>query len=267
MAKNLDLLGKKFGNLTVVKRVENDNNGSSRWLCRCDCGNEIVCLGWKLNKEKTISCGCVHRGKGIAKDIGKKYGKLTVIKRMHNVNGKVKYLCKCDCGNEKVVYAADLRNGKIVSCGCYRLQKLSEKISVHKKTKTRLYRIWQNMKTRCYNPKFKQFKDYGGKGVSVCEEWKNDFMQFYNWAMSNGYNDTLTIDRIDTNGNYEPDNCRWATLKQQARNNSKNVLITHNGETHCLTEWGEIQNINLKTLYSRIYTKKWSIEKALEFKN
>lgn len=133
----------------------------------------------------------------------------------------------------------------------------------HGKTHTRLCRIWIQMKNRCNNPKTKRYKDYGGRGITICGEWQNNFQKFYDWSMSNGYTDDLTIDRIDNDGNYEPCNCRWATVKEQNRNSRKCNMIFYKGETHCLKEWGEILNISYDALRSRM-RQHWEIERMLE---
>lgn len=133
----------------------------------------------------------------------------------------------------------------------------------HNKCNTRLYSIWTSMKTRCYNSNHEAYARYGGRGIAVCDEWRNDFMSFYNWALSHGYNDTLTIDRIDNNKGYEPNNCRWTTRKQQSRNLRNNKNITINGETRCLTEWCNILGLNYYTVWERL-NYGWSVKKALE---
>lgn len=127
----------------------------------------------------------------------------------------------------------------------------------------RVYNIWYNMKRRCYNKNSKDYKNYGAKGINVCAEWLNDFLSFYNWALSNGYKETLTLDRIDNYGNYCPENCRWVTMKQQHRNYSQNRNYTINGEKKCLTEWCEIYNINYTTVICRLQ-KGMSINEALQ---
>lgn len=132
----------------------------------------------------------------------------------------------------------------------------------HGKSNTRLYRIYKTIKTRCYNSNSKSYNDYGGRGVKVCNEWLNDFNTFYDWAMSNGYNDNLTIDRIDVNGDYEPSNCRWATPKQQANNTRRNNYITYKNKTYTITQWGEILNIGQSVLSHR-FMSNWDIEELL----
>ena len=131
---------------------------------------------------------------------------------------------------------------------------------------TRLYRIWLNIKNRCSNPKSDRFKDYGGRGINVCEEWKKDFKSFHDWSISNGYDDDLTIDRIDNDGNYEPSNCRWVTAMEQANNSRKCHVIEFNGESHNMTEWSKILGIPRYVLSNRINTYGWDIERAFTTK-
>lgn len=130
---------------------------------------------------------------------------------------------------------------------------------------TRLYEIWRSLKKRCLNPKTEQYSNYGGRGITVCDEWRDSFQAFYDWAMANGYRDDLTLDRIDGNGNYEPSNCRWATWKEQQNNRRNNHFITYNGETKTLKQWSEQVGIDWDILYSRL-KKGWSVEKALTTK-
>ena len=192
--------------------------------------------------------------------IGKKFGKLTVIELDHKepyyLNGKIQhwkyyYRCICDCGKETIVNGSDIQSRHTQSCGCLQRVKTSKTNKTHGLSHTRIHNIWQGIKQRCLNPNRKIYKNYGGRGIQICNEWKTNFMSFYNWAMANGYNDTLSIDRINNDGDYEPSNCRWITQKEQNRNTSQNLLITYKGETHCRNEWAEILNVKSGTILSR----------------
>lgn len=151
-----------------------------------------------------------------------KFGRLTVIKYYgSNKNSRALWLCKCDCGNEKVVIGNSLLCKLTFSCGCYNKEAASKRRIKHSMSYSKLYKVWQGMKTRCYNPKFMYYCNYGGRGITICDEWLNDFKAFYDWAINNGYKEGLTIDRINNDGNYEPSNCRWITRAEQNRNQRK----------------------------------------------
>ena len=199
---------------------------------------------------------------------GKKFGRLTVIKRAENRGKQVRWLCKCDCGGETITSSQNLREGHTKSCGCYNKDINRELHLKHgdggRKEKTRLYRIWAAMLRRCETPTTERYQKYGAKGISVCKEW-HDYINFKEWAISNGYADTLTIDRIDSKGNYEPSNCRWATAKEQANNIFTNRKITFNGVTKNLQQWADEYQIYRKTLSYRL-DNGWDIEKALTTK-
>ena len=193
---------------------------------------------------------------------GKKYGRLTVIERAGSTaQKKALWRCRCDCGNDVIVVGSHLLNDNTHSCGCYKRDKTIERMISHGKSNTRLHHIWKNMRQRCGNPHKPDYKYYGGKGVTIDDIW-NDYEVFAKWAIENGYSDDLTIDRIDVNGNYCPDNCRWVSMTEQARNMSRNRMITYNGESHCLSEWGEILGISVKVLSHRINAYGWSVERA-----
>lgn len=135
----------------------------------------------------------------------------------------------------------------------------------HGKHGTKLYITWKHMKSRCYNKNDKDYYNYGEIGITVCDEWRNNFQAFYDWSINNGYQDDLTIDRINNNGNYEPINCRWSDRKTQSRSRKYNNYYTIDGVTHCLSEWCEILNLNYRMVYMRL-RRGWTIEKALEVK-
>lgn len=149
---------------------------------------------------------------------GKKYGKLTVIEKDGGDTAGARWKCVCDCGNVITVRGTNLRRGLTTSCGCHQKNVVKMENTTHGQYTSRLHRIWSAMKQRCYNPRNKAYINYGGRGISVCDDWIHDFSAFSEWALSNGYNDTLTIDRINNDGNYEPDNCRWQTRAQQNKN-------------------------------------------------
>jgi len=183
---------------------------------------------------------------------GKKFGNFTVVSLSSNRNRRVHWRCLCACGKGKDVSGSALRSGNTKSCGCLKAELISKAHTKHGMAGTRLYIIWKHMTQRCENQNVERYKSYGGRGIAVCKEWRENPVNFINWAMENGYNDTLSIDRIDVNGDYEPKNCRWIPVKKQAQNRRGNVNITINNESRCLSEWACISGIPYETLRSRI---------------
>jgi hypothetical protein len=194
----------------------------------------------------------------------KKFNRLTAIEKTKSVKRKnssstISYwLFKCNCGKVKEIRKECVVRGTTKSCGCYNIEKTKEiDNTTHGKSDTRLYEILHGMKDRCINNKL-----YTRKNIEVCIEWLNDFMSFYNWAMSNGYRDNLSIDRIDNSKGYYPENCRWATRNQQQRNTDLNRILEYNGENLCIVEWSEITGLRQDTIWRRL-NRGWSVEKTL----
>lgn len=189
---------------------------------------------------------------------GQRYGKLTAIKFSHKDKRNQQFwLFKCDCGNEKIICIGHVKSGNTKSCGCLRIERKTK----HKMYGTRIYKSWMSMKERCLNKNRKDYKDYGGRGIIICERWVNSFENFYK-DMGNRI-EGLSLDRIDNNKGYYKENCRWATLKEQNNNKRNNHLLTHNRKTQNVKQWSEELNINYGILSSRL-TRGWSVKNALE---
>lgn len=203
-----------------------------------------------------------HRGKDIS---GQRFGRLVAIEPIGKTKeGNIIWRCKCDCGNEKDVSTKYLGHGTS-SCGCYSKEVHKKALTKHGQRHSRLYNVHRSMVARCNNPNVHEYGNYGGRGIEVCDEWR-DFKNFADWAKENGYTEAergkCTLDRIDPNGNYEPSNCRWASMKTQERNRRNNVLITFRGETHCMSEWAEIAGLKYVTFTHR-FKAGWSMEKIM----
>lgn len=204
--------------------------------------------------------------------MGQKFGRWTVVapaEPYKNGNG-TRWLCRCECGKERIVAATSLKRGRSQSCGCFHIE-VNQSLTKHGhagtiqkgilKGRSRLYNTWGKMKQRCSNPKVERYPQYGGRGITVCEEWQT-FKPFMEWALANGYEEGLQIDRIDNDGNYEPRNCRWVTPRENTLNTSRTINLTLNGETHSISEWAEITGIKAATLYKR-YHLGWSTQSIL----
>lgn len=270
-AKNnlIDLTGGKFGRWLVIEKYGNENSGDTLWKCKCDCGRIKNIRGSSLTSGNSKSCGCLarelnskrnrenYKPKKIEDLTGRRYGMLTVVKMCKHKSGEpVKWICKCDCGNEKIAKGVYLKNGKTSHCGC-------NKPYSYRLSYPRLYRIWTDMKQRCNNPNNDRAYDYGSRGIKVCKEWEYSFESFAKWALNNGYSDKLTLDRKDVNGNYEPSNCQWITSFAQMSNMRNNVNLKYNGEIQTLSEWCRRLNMNYGTISYRL-KRGWSVEDAFE---
>ena len=193
---------------------------------------------------------------------GRKFGLLTVVRPDPDAkNWKTKWICQCDCGSVRSVYTYNLKNGHTKSCGCESARKRLAARTTHNKSKTRLYRIWAKMKARCTYPGDRAYNEYGGRGITVCDEWLS-FEPFESWSVCNGYSSELTLDRVNNDLGYSPDNCRWATPKQQANNTRKNRVIEYNGISRTLAEWANVTGIRSATIAHRLNVG-WSVEDAL----
>lgn len=209
---------------------------------------------------------------------GKRFGRLKVIRYDHSdKNRNAVFLCKCDCGNEKMIMGRRLitRTKPTRSCGCLQKEKAKQHLSdlekmglvkhnqrrTHGMSKKHIYKVWINMRKRCFNKNHEHYKYYGYKGIKVCDEWNNSFESFYKWALSNGYEKNLTIERIDVNKDYCPENCTWISQKKQIRNRTNTVFIKHNGTTKPMIEWCEIYGVNYKIAHQR-YKKGMPFEKV-----
>lgn len=183
---------------------------------------------------------------------GMKFGKLSVI-GIGKQNRKTYWICECECGNIKEVRSDSLKNGSVKSCGCLKKEfdKKNLNRATHNLSKTRIHSIWQGIKGRCLNVNNPSYPNYGGRGITICHEWENSFISFYEWSMKNGYSDDLTIDRIDNDKGYSPDNCRFASDKTQCNNRRSNILIKIGNTNKTLIEWCGIFNLNYKAVHAR----------------
>ena len=193
---------------------------------------------------------------------GKKFNRLTVIKYL----GHSKWLCKCDCGNHTIVAASRLKNGTTKSCGCLQLEFVKKGAHrIHGLSKSKLSYVLGNMIERCYNPKNNRYKHYGARGIRVCDEWLNNHKSFYDWALANGYHEGLSIDRIDNDKDYSPENCRFVDNTVQMNNRSDNHYLTYQGKTMTISQWEKEIGIPRSTIQARINKLHWSIDKALTY--
>lgn len=199
---------------------------------------------------------------------GKKFGKLTAIRRTDDYispsgHHATRWLCQCDCGNTVYIAAHQLKSGKTKSCGCYQKERASESNRTHGLSKERLYFTWKDMRSRCQNPRSKEYANYGGRGILLCKEWE-DYLKFREWALSHGYQENLTIDRIDNDKGYCPENCRWATRTQQNRNMRRNHHVTYHGKDYIAAELARKAGIGKSVFLNRIMNEGFTVEEAVE---
>lgn len=198
--------------------------------------------------------------------IGRQFGRLTVVANLGQTGRShdTRWLCRCSCGGEKAVLASHLKDGHVRSCGCLRKETnviRNKESSKHGLSQHRLFHVWSSMKNRCLNVASRSYRRYGGRGIKVCDEWKTDFYAFYVWSIENGYADNLTIDRINNDGPYSPDNCRWATIDVQANNKSICKYIEYKGVRRTIAQWAKLLGFPAATLGRRLKT--WDLETAM----
>lgn len=283
MAELIDLTGQRFGRLTVLEKgkphITSGGKYIATWVCKCDCGNITTVQGQKLRKGHTTSCGCLikeNKGARFEDLTGKKFNRLTVIKFIPQNERKARqysWLCRCDCGNLVKANASKLKMGLQKSCGCLKEEMKYDIGEVNKNYKhpnKRLYGVYKAMLNRCYDTNGREYHNYGGRGITVCEEWLGEFGYdvFAKWALSTGYDinakhGDCTLDRVDVNKGYSPDNCAWITNKQQQNNRRNNHLLTYNGETHNMKEWSEILDISYSKIVYHVH-KGRSIQQMLD---
>jgi len=279
-----NLTNQRFGNLVVIERmpskIANSGKQVTIWKCRCDCGNETLVPSQKLTKGHTRSCGCLvrdNKGPRFEDLTGKRFNRLVVIRYLEKSERTVKtynWLCQCDCGKIVKANANKLKNGLQQSCGCLKEEMKYDIGQVNKKylhSHKRLYGVYKGMMARCYDNKHREYNNYGGRGISVCEEWKNDYDAFAEWALKSGYDPDAdygecTIERNDVNGNYSPDNCTWITNAKQQNNRRDNVILTYKGESHTMKEWSHILDVTYGSLTYHIRKKGDTLEEYIKIK-
>ena len=264
MPKKLDLKGLRFGCLLVQSIAGKRPNGSIIWNCLCDCGRTTTALAAELKSGHKKSCGC-WRKKATAgqiwrrKDLtGKRFGRLLVLSCIGKSKaGNLRWRCICDCGKCTDVDAGNLK--KTTSCGCLAREKASQRLRKHGGFKDALFKIWCLMKERCSNPHHKSFYRYGGRNITVCEEWKHDYVAFRDFAISHGWKRGLQINRIDNDKGYSPDNVNFVTGKENMANRSVTLFITCHGAKIAISEFARRFSIPYRFVYDR-YKKGLSAE-------
>jgi hypothetical protein len=264
MAKIKDLVGNVYGELTVLElNSTRSSGGSTLWKCRCSCGNIIISKGNNLNSGNTMSCGCSKK----SNLSGLVFGRLKVLEQtdLRSKDGSIKWLCSCSCGTICTVPSVNLVRGNTSSCGCLQKELAGQNgkkfLTTHAQSYSPVYPIWAMMVQRCTNPKNVNFHKYGGRGITVCDKWLT-FEGFYA-DMGDRPTENHSIERIKNNGNYEPSNCKWATVQEQANNTRRNKIITYKGETNTIAMMARKYNLRYGQLYHRL-RQGWSVDKSIE---
>lgn len=265
MSAKIDLTGMKFSRLTVLKQSPRKDSRPV-WECKCECGSKVLVSTSALRTGNTKSCGCARiiANKNRCIDLtGKTFGKWMVVCRAENIGRRTFWLCECECGGKRPVQADSLSGGISTNCGCERNKKTISRNTTHGMYGRPERNVWQQMIGRCTNKNDESYKNYGGRGIKVCDKWRNDFLAFLKDMGPRPF-DGAQIDRFpNNNGNYEPGNCRWTTRKNNLRNTRKNRFLEFDGKRLTVAEWSEVTGISQSAIYSRLDKMGWSIEKSL----
>lgn len=241
LAKMRDLTGNIYNSWMVIKFIKREGDRYF-WECECECGTRRIIGSTIFRHGASKHCGCKRSL------IGKKFNLLTVVDK-ERIEGVIYWQCICDCGNTTRARTSYLKNGSVKSCGCLRHGPAHNR--THGLAGTILYKRWAAMIGRCYNPNDDCYKWYGGRGIEICESWRHNYMAFHNWCIFNGYEKSLKLDRINNDGNYEPDNCRWTTQKVQCNNTRRNVIVSIQGENLNLKQASEKYKLPYGTIMTR----------------
>lgn len=272
-SKYSDVHGKRFGGLIVIGDMGSNASYEKFVLCKCDCGKEKKMPLRNIRIGKTKSCGCLT-GKTLSKrrskpaTIGDIYGMLTISSDLGTSKQGRFVLCKCQCGNIKKIRMACLKRGDTISCGCYSSKMSKERNTTHGMSHTPIHQIWTSMLERCYNSNCKAYKNYGGRGVTVCNEWRFDFTKFYQWAIRNGWERGLHVDK-DIKGDsllYSPDTCLIVSAKENHRKRRSSRIVEYKGEKRCMAEWCDILSFPYNLTRQRIDRDGLSVEQAFNYK-
>lgn len=262
MPNKLDITNERYGALVALYDTGEKINGASAWMFQCDCGNRKILPLGKVRYGEIKSCGChINKKKPTKKPQrihkGDIFGELTVIETLGQIGNGKHYMSKvqCSCGNEEILRDTFLITKKRVKC--VKCMRKNSPFYKHGLTNTRLFNIWQGMRARCYNSNEENYHNYGGRGIQICDEWKDDFHAFYDWAITHGYKEDLWIERNNVNGNYEPLNCSWKTQIEQARNKKNTIYINFEGKKLSIGEIADITGIRSTTIYERIFKYNW----------
>lgn len=244
-----DETGNRYGLLQVVER---DHSRRGYWLCVCDCGNKNSVRGSHLRSSATSSCGCLFA----IDEVGNRYGRWTVVEQDDDHKGKGAFWrCVCDCGNTRSVSGSGLREGTTKSCGCLQKEMMSQRQTTHGRARSSIYKAFDSMNHRCLNKSNASFNMYGGRGITVCERWHratpNAFENFLS-DMGEKPSKKHTLERVDNDGPYSPENCRWATMQEQSNNKRNNINFTHWGRTQNITQWSKELRIDRGLVYGRL---------------